>query len=227
MNNLTGTVHVVDDDDAVRLALDSLLRSMGLQVRTHATVEAFLARPLPDVVPSCVVLDVRLPGVSGLDLLRASARTAHTELPPTIVVTGHGDIPMSVQAMKAGAIEFLSKPFREADLLRAIEDALRLDSQQHIQRAERAEWRQRYASLTRREHEVLHLIVAGRLNKQIAAELGVSEVTVKLHRAQVMRKMGQDTLADLVRGMTRLGDGERTTGVHPDTPPQAPPYTKV
>ena len=134
---------------------------------------------------------------------------------------------VAVQAMKAGAIEFLSKPFREADLLRTIEDALRLDSQQHIQRAERAEWRQRYASLTRREHEVLHLIVAGRLNKQIAAELGVSEVTVKLHRAQVMRKMGQDTLADLVRGMTRLGEGERTTGVHPDTPPPAPPYTKV
>lgn len=227
MNILAGTVHVVDDDHAVRVALDSLLRSMGLQVHTYDSVESFLSRPATDVVPSCVVLDVRLPGLSGLDLLHASARTAHTELPPAILITGHGDIPMSVQAMKAGAVEFLCKPFRESELLRAIEEALRLDLQQHHLRAERAEWRQRYASLTRREHEVLHLIVAGRLNKQIAAELGVSEVTVKLHRAQVMRKMGHDTLADLVRSVTRLGNGECTTAVHSAASRSDAPYTKV
>src|SRR5574343_197266 len=143
MPALSGTVHVVDDDAAIRTALDSLLRSLDLQVCCHDSVESFLASPSPanGSGPACVVLDVRLPGVNGLDLLRASARTGHVELPPVILVTGHGDIPMSVQAMKAGAVEFLSKPYREADLLRAIEDALRLDSQQHIQRAERAEWR--------------------------------------------------------------------------------------
>ncbi|MFY9477300.1 MAG: response regulator [Aquabacterium sp.] len=215
LHPLTGTVHVVDDDTAVRTALDSLLRSVGLQVRTYADVESFLARDTSTPLPQCLVLDVRLPGLGGLDLLRASARTAHAELPPAILITGHGDIPMSVQAMKAGATEFLSKPFKEADLLRAIEEALRQDTQRHAQRQELSEWRQRYASLTRREHEVLHLIVAGRLNKQIAGDLGLSEVTVKLHRAQVMRKMGQATLADLVRCMTRLGDAERTGIVHP------------
>jgi FixJ family two-component response regulator len=218
MSALSGTVHVVDDDAAIRTALDSLLRSLDLQVCCHDSVESFLASPSTATAlgPACVVLDVRLPGVNGLDLLRASARTGHVELPPVILVTGHGDIPMSVQAMKAGAVEFLSKPYREADLLRAIEEALARDRAQQGLRRELADTRQRRATLTPREHEVLQLIVAGRLNKQIAAELGLSEVTVKLHRAQVMRKMGQDSLAGLVRCITRLDAVQSgTAAVHP------------
>jgi len=226
MPHLTGTVHIVDDDTAIRTALDSLLRSLDLQVRCHDSVEAFLARPAEvQDGPCCLVLDVRLPGLSGLDLLRASARTGHAELPPAILVTGHGDIPMSVQAMKAGAVEFLSKPYREADLLRAIEEALGRDQQRQALRQELADTRRRCATLTPREREVLQLIVVGRLNKQIAAELGLSEVTVKLHRAQVMRKMGQDSLAGLVRCMTRLDAAlDGTEAVHPA---RTQPYTKV
>lgn len=218
MPALSGTVHVVDDDAAIRTALDSLLRSLDLQVCCHDSVESFLASAAKaaDPGPACLVLDVRLPGINGLDLLRASARTGHVELPPAILVTGHGDIPMSVQAMKAGAVEFLIKPYREADLLRAIEEALARDRQQQGLRRELADTRQRRATLTPREHEVLQLIVAGRLNKQIAAELGLSEVTVKLHRAQVMRKMGQASLAGLVRCITRLDAVQSGTAtVHP------------
>ncbi|MBF5003143.1 response regulator transcription factor [Diaphorobacter caeni] len=200
----SGLVHVIDDDAAIRTALDSLLRSLGLRVRLYARVSEFLAREADDTVPACLVLDVRLPDISGLDLLHAANETGGRPLPPTIMITGHGDIPMSVRAMKAGAMEFLSKPFSEAALLRAINEALLRDRAGHQEREELADLRLRYASLTRREHEVLHGVVEGLLNKQIAAQLGMSEATVKQHRAQVMRKMGTTTLAALVRSMERL-----------------------
>ena len=199
-----GTVYVVDDDAAIRAALDSLLRSLGLAVQTFARVADFLARDVSIEGPTCLVLDVRLPDINGLDLLHAASRTGERPLPPTIVITGHGDIPMSVRAMKAGAVEFLAKPFREADLLRAINEALVRDRAEHQTREEIAALRTRYASLTRREHEVLHAVIEGLLNKQIAAQLGMSEPTVKQHRAQVMRKMEASTLAGLVRSMERL-----------------------
>ena len=207
------TVYVVDDDAAIRTALDSLLRSLGLRVHTFACVADFLAHDAAPPGPACLVLDVRLPGINGLDLLRAASRTGEQTLPPTIVITGHGDIPMSVRAMKAGAVEFLSKPFREGDLLRAINEALARDGADRLAREELAALRARYASLTRRELEVLHAVAEGLLNKQIAARLGMSEATVKQHRAQVMRKMGAATLADLVRTMERMARG--TKPVHP------------
>lgn len=197
------TVYVVDDDATIRESMDSLLRSVGLKSMGFASADAFLAHPRPDE-PSCLVLDVRLPGISGLDLLRASSRTGHAELPPVIMITGHGDIPMSVRAMKAGAVEFLTKPFKPGELLAAIAEALARDERAHLHKAEVAELRQRYETLTRREHEVLHHTVSGQLNKQIAATLEVSEVTVKLHRGRVMRKMQARTLADLVRIVERL-----------------------
>lgn len=206
MNQLAppATVLVVDDDAAVRTALDSLLRSMGMSVRAYGTVSDFLAREPLETGPACLVLDVRLPDINGLDLLRAASRTAQRQLPPVVVITGHGDIPMSVRAMKAGAVEFLCKPFREGDLLRAINEALALDRQDRQSREELAVLRARYGSLTRREHEVLHTVVDGLLNKQAADRLGLSEATVKQHRAQVMRKMAVTSLADLVRAMERL-----------------------
>ncbi|QIL78539.1 response regulator transcription factor [Diaphorobacter sp. HDW4A] len=200
----SGLVYVVDDDAAIRTALDSLLRSLGLRVQVFARVADFLARDAAEPGPTCLVLDVRLPDINGLDLLHAASRTGGHPLPPTIMITGHGDIPMSVRAMKAGAVEFLSKPFREGDLLRAINEALVRDRAEHHAREELTILRTRYASLTRREHEVLHAVVDGLLNKQIAAQLGMSEATVKQHRAQVMRKMGLSTLAMLVRSMERL-----------------------
>ena len=205
----SGTVYVLDDDAAIRTALDSLLRSLGLRVLAFARVADFLARDVSveGPGPTCLVLDVRLPDINGLELLHAASRTGTQPLPPTIVITGHGDIPMSVRAMKAGAVEFLAKPFREADLLRAINEALVRDRAEHQAREEIAALRTRYASLTRREHEVLHAVVEGLLNKQIAAQLGMSEPTVKQHRAQVMRKMEASTLAALVRSMERLMRG--------------------
>lgn len=194
-------VFVVDDDSSLRHALTNLLRSVGLRVETFGSAREFLAGPRPDA-PGCVVLDVRLPGLSGLDLQRELA-AAQIDL-PIIFITGYGDIPMTVQAMKAGAVEFLTKPFRDQDLLDAIQQALERDRVAWRQRAALAAVRQCYDRLTPREREVMRLVVAGLLNKQIAAELGTSEIMVKVHRGQVMRKMQAASVADLVRMAAQL-----------------------
>jgi FixJ family two-component response regulator len=195
-------VFVVDDDGSVRDALRRLIASVGLTVEVFPTAQAFLAAPRPDA-PSCLVLDVRLPGLGGLDLQRQLANTDASL--PIIFLTGHGDIPMSVRAMKAGAVEFLTKPFREQDLLDAIRNAIERDRVARRDRRELAELRGRYDTLTARERDVMAGIVAGLLNKQIAARLGTSESTVKEQRAQVMLKMQAASLADLVRTAARLG----------------------
>jgi FixJ family two-component response regulator len=196
MTEAEPTIIVVDDDPGVREALGSLLRSVGLQVRLLASVPEFLETGRP-AGPTCLVLDVRLPGRSGLDFQRDLA-TADIEL-PIIFITGHGDIPMSVQAMKGGAIEFLTKPFRDQDLLDAIQlgldrDRISLENQKAV-----ASLRARYDALTPREREVMALVVTGRLNKQIAGDIGVSEITVKVHRGQAMRKMHASSLPELAR----------------------------
>ena len=195
-------VFVVDDDSSVRDSLRRLITSVGFNVEVFPTAQAFLKARRPDG-PGCLVLDVRLPGLSGLDLQRELADTDAAL--PIIFLTGHGDIPMSVRAMKAGAIEFLTKPFREQDLLDAIRAAIERDRAMRIDRQERAELRGRYASLTPRERDVLMRIVAGLLNKQIAGELGTSEATVKEQRAHVMTKMQAGSVAELVRFASRLG----------------------
>jgi FixJ family two-component response regulator len=194
-------VFVVDDDRAVREATKDLAESVGLRVETFTTGQDFLNCKRPDA-PACLVLDVRLPGLSGLDLQRELINQG-TPI-PIIFITGHGDIPMSVEAMKAGAVEFLTKPFRDQQLLDAIAHAIRRDRVERGLRSELAELRQRHQALTPREREVMALVVKGLLNKQIAAQLGMSEVTVKVHRAQVMEKMKADSLPDLVRFAERL-----------------------
>ena len=201
-------VFVVDDDESVREALASLVRSAGMRVEVYASAQAFLARPRVDA-PSCLVLDVRLPGLSGLDLQRRLAEV-NTEI-PIVFITGHGDVPTSVTAMKAGAVEFLLKPLADADILEAIGRAIARHRAARQKQAQMADLQSRYASLTPREREVMERVVAGLLNKQIAAELGTSEITIKVHRGQVMRKMLADSLADLVRLAAKLGiHGGRT-----------------
>jgi FixJ family two-component response regulator len=195
-------VFVIDDDPSVRRAIRRLIGSVGLQVELFGSAQEFLRSKRPDS-PSCIVLDIRLPGISGLDFQRALAE-ANIHI-PIIFITAHGDIPMTVRAMKAGAVEFLTKPFRDQDLLDAIQVALEQDRAKRQQQEEMATLRQRWESLTPREREVLPLVVSGLLNKQIAGEIGTSETTVKVHRGQLMRKMGADSLAELVRLAERIG----------------------
>ena len=202
MTESEAIVYVIDDDAQTRDALKNLMRSVGLQVEVFASAQDFLRSKRPDV-PACLVLDVRLRGLSGLDLQKRMAE-AKIEV-PIIFITGYGDIPMTVQAMKAGAVEFLTKPFRNQELLDAIQQALERDRTTREQRAKNDELYDRYDSLTPREREVMTLVVAGLLNKQIAGELGTSETTVKNHRHQLMEKMGADSLAELVKMAYNLG----------------------
>lgn len=201
-------VFVIDDDPSMRLALEDLVRSVGLEVRAFAAPQEFLQSKPPDA-PSCLVLDVRLPGMSGLTFQKELAKEDLAL--PVIFITGHGDIPMSVRAMKAGAVEFLSKPFHDQDLLDAIHAAIERDRKRRREAARLAELRERFATLTERERQIMTLVVIGRANKQIAAELSLSEMTVKVHRGQVMRKMQAGSLPELVRMADRLGEPTATS----------------
>jgi FixJ family two-component response regulator len=189
-------VYIVDDDEALRSALDSLLRSIDLETRTFGSVRDFLDAHTGDR-PGCIVLDVRLPGMSGLDFQSQLAELGvHL---PVILMTGHGDIPMSVRAMKAGAVDFLPKPFRDQDMIDAVSTAIERDRQRRAAEADITRIRERFATLSPREQQVMTLVTTGKMNKQVAGDLGLSEITVKIHRGSAMRKMEARTLADLVR----------------------------
>ncbi len=214
MSAETPVVFVVDDDRAVRDSVRRLLASVGMTVEVFPTAQAFLAAPRADA-PGCLVLDVRLPGLSGLDLQR-ELLSADVTL-PIVFITGHGDIPMSVQAMKAGAVEFLTKPYRSQELLDAIRHAIERDRAARVERQELTEFRRRYETLTPRERDVMAGVVAGLLHKQIAAEFGTSEATVKEQRGQVMVKMRAGSVPELVRSAARLGISPYSGG---GTPPR-------
>jgi FixJ family two-component response regulator len=208
--SLNSVVIIVDDDAGIRASLDSLFRSVGLETRLFASPAELLGGLLPDR-PGCIVLDVRLPGVSGLDLQSQLVRQGIRY--PIIFMTGHGDIPMSVRAMKAGAVDFLAKPFRDQDMLDAVTAALERDAQDRAEAATKEDIRAQYETLTAREREVMGHVTAGLMNKQVAALIGLSEITVKIHRGNVMRKMEVRSLADLVRKAEALGISQtrRTT----------------
>jgi FixJ family two-component response regulator len=198
----TPTVLVVDDDEEVREALGSLFRSVGLEPKSFASSAELLRHKLPEA-PCCIVLDIRLPGVSGLDFQTQLAKAeVHV---PIIMMTGHGDIPMSVRAMKAGAVDFLTKPFRDQDMLDAVTQAIERDRKRRDAEKALAELRGLFESLTTREREIMALVTAGLMNKQVAGQLGLSEITVKIHRGHIMRKMRVRSLADLVRAAEALG----------------------
>ena len=213
MSATHSTVFVVDDDRSAREGLVDLINSLGMKAEAFGSAQEFLRHKLPDT-PACLVCDVRLPGPSGLDLQRQLGRSEHPI--PVIFITGHGDIPMSVRAMKDGAVEFLTKPFRDQDLLDAIHQALDLNRAARERRAKAAELLRRYESLTPREREVMQLVVRGKLNKQIAGELGASEITIKMHRGQVMHKMKAESVVELLHmseAISPIGGGSSHTRV--------------
>jgi FixJ family two-component response regulator len=195
-------VHIVDDDESLRSALSSLFRSVGLAVRGHGSASEFLEAPRDDA-PGCLVLDVRMPGISGLDF-QDRLDEFGVDL-PVVIMSGHGDVPMSVRAMKAGAVDFLEKPFRDQDMLDAVSAAIERDRRRRAEAGNEAGLQASYATLSPREQQVMALVTAGRMNKQAAYELDLSEVTVKIHRGAAMRKMGARTLPDLVRMAEKLG----------------------
>jgi FixJ family two-component response regulator len=203
MSSAKPIIYVVDDDSSVRQALASLIGSVGWDVAAFASAREFLDFPRPDA-PACLVLDLKLPDIHGLEL---QAKLGAEEAPPIVFITGHGDIPSSVRAIKAGAVEFLTKPFREDDLLKAIETAIQIDGASREKRAELNELKRRHAQLTPRERQVLPFVVAGCANKETAADLGITEATIGVHRGQIMRKMQARSLAELVRMAEKLSIG--------------------